>query len=134
MSDEHQKPHHQWTGMRSPSNGTNFLRSNLFIFLLGQIATATIGLAVFLIAYGTQQEQSRQMAKEIGELKGITSRMDDKGTNFSHYGITAEMSRMDRIEARLSINEEQVKKIDVMNEKITRIDKTVEEIRNNTRK
>jgi hypothetical protein len=125
MSDEHQKPHHQWTGMRSPSNGTNFLRSNLFIFLLGQIATATIGLAVFLIAYGTQQEQSRQMAKEIGELKGITSRMDDKGTNFSHYGI---------MEARLSINEEQVKKIDVMNEKITRIDKTVEEIRNNTRK
>jgi hypothetical protein len=133
MSDEHQKQH-QWTGMRSPTNGTNFLRSNFFIFLLGQIVTAAIGLGIFLIAYGGQQEQFRQMIRSIGALEATTLRMDEKGTNFSHYGIAADVSRMDRLEQRLGINEEQVKKIDVMNEKLTRIDKTVDEIRNNTRK
>ena len=42
--------------------------------------------------------------------------------------------RVDVFEARLGANEEAVKRIAVMDEKLTRIDKTVDEIRNNTKR
>lgn len=134
MNGDPEKQHaqHGWSGLRSSTNGTSFLRSNLFIFLLGQIATAIVGIAILLTTYGAQQERNSQIANRIGGLEATTNRMDEKGTNFSHYGIASDVQRMDRLELRIAANEEQTKRIAVMDEKLTRIDKTVDEIRNNT--
>lgn len=120
-----------WSGPKHSTNGgTTFVKSNLFIFMLGQTLTCIVGLAMFLTAYGAQQERNVQLANRIAAQEAVTARMDERGTNFSHYGIITDGNRLDKMEARESASEEQIKRIAVMDEKLTRIDKSVDEIKN----
>src|SRR5213075_163329 len=92
---ERGQPHHphpspQWTGFKSSVNGTTFLRSGLFVFLMGQCSLAAVGLAVFFITIGGLSERFLQLTNRTSAIEAIQSRMDEKGTNFSHYGIQAD--------------------------------------------
>ncbi|SRR6266446_7204983 len=130
--DEHPKQHAppQWTGVKAQhGNGTIFVRSNLFVFLLGQISLALIGLAGFAVTYGQNTQKFIELSNRVGGTEAVAKRMDENGTNFSHYNIISEGQRLASLEARANANEEQVKRIAVIDEKVSRIDKTVDEIR-----
>lgn len=131
MDTNHSDADTSWSGPKHSTNGgTTFAKSNLFIFILGQALTCIVGLAMFLTTYGAQQERNAQLANRISAQEAMTSRMDERGTNFSHYGIIMDGSRLDKMELRATASEEQIKRIAVMDEKLTRIDKAVDEIKN----
>jgi hypothetical protein len=131
MDTNHNDGDTSWSGPKHSTNGgTSFVKSNLFIFALGQALTCGIGLAVFLITYGAEQERDVSLAKRITAQEALTARMDEKGTNFSHYGILMDQARLDKVESQESASGEQIKRIAVMDEKLTRIDKSVDEIKN----
>lgn len=120
-----------WSGPKHSTNGgTSFVKSNLFIFILGQALTCLVGLAIFLTTYGAQQERNVQLASRLTLQEALTARMDERGTNFSHYNIASDGTRLDKLELRITASEEQIKRIAVMDEKLTRIDKSVDEIKN----
>lgn len=67
-----------WSGPKHSTNGgTTFVKSNLFIFMLGQTLTCIVGLAMFLTAYGAQQERNVQLANRIAAQEAVTARMDE---------------------------------------------------------
>ena len=123
--------HYNWTGVKTPTNGTTFIKSNLFVFLLGQLSLGLIGIAGFAVTYGQNTQKFIDLNNRVTAAETLAKRMDDSGTNFSHYNIQSADKRLTSLEIRISANEEQTKRIAVMDEKITRIDKTVDEIRMN---
>src|SRR5205823_5503040 len=129
-----QQPHHPqtqvsgWSGLRSSVNGTTFVRSGFFIFLLGQVSLAAVGLATFLITVGGLSERFLQLSNHVAAQDVLISRMDKEGTTFSHFGIASDRDKLSSLEVRLTADESSIKKIDVMDEKITRIDDTLRQI------
>jgi hypothetical protein len=130
MSDHHhidpkQQQHLGWTGLRSSTNGTTFFKSNFGVFIAGQLVTVVAGVALFLITYGGFTERQRQIGERVARLEETTQRMDREGTNASKYGIKEELNAIQSNTSRIARLEEQSAKIDVMAEKIARIDDTV---------
>ena len=118
------KQHHGvWSGARSTINGVGFLKSNLFIFLLGQIVMMLFWLGGFAVTYGQNSQKQTEYAVWRGQTDAAIKRMDDQGSNASYYGQKALNDRLNGEDSRLNEVEKQTKKIDVMDEKITRIDK-----------
>ncbi|SRR6266705_1898372 len=123
-----------WTGTRSV-NGTHFLRSNLFIFLLGQIVMLSFWAITFASTYGQNSQKFLDLATRVASVESNQTRMDEHGTNASKYGLQADQTRFNIDEARLTEVEKSAKKIDVMDERLGRIDEAVRDIRANmTRK
>jgi imidazole glycerol phosphate synthase subunit HisF len=57
--------------------------------------------------------------------------MDEQGTNFSHYNIANDKDKIADIYSRIGVDELAISKINVMDEKITRIDTAVGKIQDN---
>jgi hypothetical protein len=121
----------QWTGVRQPQ-GVGFLRSTLFAVIVTQFCTGTIALGVFLFSSGQTansiQNRILELEKAVATNISIAKRMDDQGTNFSHYNIANDKDKIADIYLRLANDERSIDKINVMDEKITRIDKSVDDI------
>jgi hypothetical protein len=117
-----------WSGIRHP-NGTSFLKSNLFIFLLGQGVMFAFWVTGFAVTYGQNTQKFLELTDKVSVLQATTKRMDESGTNFSHYGIESERAQAIKMEARLHEVEDQTRQIAVMSEKINRIDENLKELR-----
>ncbi len=126
---EHERPGHgAWTGMRS-SNGTGFLKSNLFLFLLGQLVMFAFWLTGFAVTYGQNQQKFLDLTTRVSRTEAIQQRMDERGTDASRYGLRADADRFINVEARLIEAEKTIKKIDVMDSKIDRMAQDIQELK-----
>lgn len=129
---QHQSGHHDtrhWSSVRTAgSNGGAFLKSNLFVFLLGQFIMFLFWVVGFAVTYGQNTEKNLQMSNWIGRLDATSKRMDEQGTNFSHYGLQADQGRLNTFESRLHEQEEQSKQIPVIVEKVNRIDENIKQL------
>src|SRR6266404_810083 len=134
MDNETQGKHGQWSGVRSSVNGSGFLKSNLFVFLLGQFFMFAFWIITFAVTYGQNTEKNLQMSAWVGRLDSTVKRMDDSGTNFSHYGLAADQTRLTADEIRIHETEEQVKQIPVLIEKVSRVDENVKQLLQQQRK
>jgi hypothetical protein len=124
----------QWTGMRQPQ-GVGFFRSTLFAVVLTQVITGVTALGVFLFTSGQTsnsiQARITELEKAVAANIAVAKRMDDQGTNFSHYNIANDKDKIADIYARIGVDELAISKINVMDEKITRIDTAVGKIQDN---
>lgn len=132
--EDHHSTHSQWSGIRTTNGASTFLKSNLFVFLLGQFFMFLFWVVGFAVTYGQNTEKNIQMSAWLGRLEATIKRMDDQGTNYSHYGLIADHASIDSFEKRLKEQEEQTKQIGVMIEKINRIDENVKQLQVQVRK
>jgi hypothetical protein len=107
-----------------------FFRSNLFMFLLGQVLAVVAAFGVFSFTWGQISQEAIEMRKWKSDVTSTIKRMDDEGTNASKYSIKADTAQLNQLESRLKAVEGDDRKIDVMAEKINRIDETLKEIKN----
>jgi hypothetical protein len=63
------------------------------------------------------------------EDRAMLMRMDEQGTNASKWGIREEMSSIKNLTGRLEKLEDNTRKLDVMDEKISRIEGDVKELK-----
>ena len=105
-----------------------FLRSNLFMFLLGQVLAVLAAYGVFSFTWGQISQEAIEMRKWKVEVTATIKRMDEEGTNASKYSIKSDNATLNELESRLKAVEGDVRKIDVMAEKISRIDDTLKDI------
>ena len=99
-----------------------FFRSYLFTFLMGQVVTFLVGLIFFAIGWGklAQQFTEGQQWRVIAEAR--MERMDSTGTNFARYQVEALRLHAEQNEAKITVLQEETRKIDVMKEKIDRLE------------
>jgi hypothetical protein len=129
-NQKHQPPVvHGWSPYRTQINGTSFFRSNMFVFLTGQLILLCLFVASQLITKGQNDQKFTDLSLRVGAVEAVQHRMDENGTNFSHYNLAGEDKRLQSIEARMLDLENRTAKIDVMAEKISRIDDTLKEMR-----
>lgn len=105
---------------RQVQNG--FFRSNLFIFLMGQIVTFLVGLIFFAVGWGKLSEQFTESQAWRTSADKRLERMDATGTNHARYEIQTLHSANDQMDARLKMLEEQDRIIPVLKEKIDRLE------------
>ncbi len=122
------KQHGAWSGVRSSVNGGHFLKSNFFIFLLGQIVTLVCGLVVAGTIYGRVTQQFTELEKWHIETAATISRMDTFGTNASKWAIADEYKRIEANTSAIRELQDQTRKLDVMAEKISRIDEILKRL------
>src|SRR6266404_3537697 len=108
--------------MRTQVNGGHFLKSNLFIFLCGQIFTMACGLIVAGTIYGRLMQKNDELERWHIETAVTLSRMDTFGTNASKWAIADEYKRIEANTASIRELQEQTRKQDVLVEKISRMD------------
>ena len=101
---------------------SGFFQSNLFIFLMGQVVTMLVGLVFFGIAFGKITQQFTEGQEWRRQAQGVLERMDRDGDNFAQYEIRANKTHDQQVDERLKAIEENVRKIDVMKEKIDRLE------------
>lgn len=124
---------HGWTPARQV-NGGKFIASNFFIFLCGQLVTFLIGVGIFFVAYGRQAQRFEDLSDRVARLEASARRMDDSGTNYSHYHLESELGILTQNSNRIGKVEDYVNRIGVMDEKITRIEGDIKDIKANLRK
>jgi|SRR5882762_9080430 len=123
--DHHQtQEQSQPVWMTRPHNGKTFLKSNLGVILMlaTWVVSALIGIGIYYNKLSSYNDR-------IIAIEATQKRMDDVGTTFSHYGIESDKQRLLNLEIRMHDGEEQLKKLSVMDEKISRIDDSVKDIR-----
>lgn len=116
-----------WTGLRN--GGVNFFKSNLFIFLCGQFLAFVCWLLIVAQVYGRIFQKFDDMVKWQSAVDVRIERMDTQGTNASKWAITEEEKKIDDDTRAIRDLQEQNRKIDVMGEKIARIDDSIKELK-----
>ncbi len=117
--------------MRTNVNGGHFLKSNLFIFLCGQVFTMICGLVVAGTIYGRLMQQFSEFERWHIETAGTITRMDTVGTNASKWAIADQYKKIEQNSAAIHELQEQTRKLDVIAEKISRIDDAVKTLQAN---
>jgi hypothetical protein len=105
-----------------PKFKNGFFRSNLFIFLMGQVVTVLVGLVFFAVGWGRLSQQFQESMEWRATTQARLERMDKEGTNASKYSIQTEQGQIMSVNDRLKYIEEQVRKLDVMQLKIDRLE------------
>ena len=111
-----------------------FFQSNLFIFLVGEVATILCAVVFFAVGWGKLSQQFVENYEWRKYVDAKIERMDKEGTNASRYGIQSEKVELDQHETRLKIVEDETRKTDVIAEKISRIEESLREIKNSVKK
>jgi hypothetical protein len=106
----------------TPKFQNGFFRSNLFIFLMGQVVTVLCGLVFFGVAWGRLSQQFTESMEWRARTDAQITRMDSIGPNASRYGVESLKLIAEQTDERLKYLEEQTRKIDVMKEKIDRVE------------
>ena len=104
------------------------------MFLLGQILAVLGTLIFFSFTWGQISQEAIENRKWKFETDKTIKRMDEEGTNASKYALKAHVTKLDELDFRLKSVEGDGRKIDVMAEKISRIDDSVKEIRDRAQK
>ncbi len=99
-----------------------FFKSNLFIFLMGQVVTFLIALIFFAVGWGKLSEQFTENQAWRNSAEARLTRMDEFGTNHSKYQLDALRSKDEEIIGRLKAVEDQDRIIPVLKEKIDRLE------------
>ena len=111
-----------WQPETKPKDG--FLRSNLFIFLCGQVVTMSCGLVFFAVAWGKLSQQFVESMEWRAVTQSRMERMDKEGTNFGKNAVEAEKTRDEYLESRVKQIEENTRGIDVMKATLQRLEAT----------
>jgi hypothetical protein len=105
-----------------------FLKSNLFIFLLGQTFAFVCWAIVASSVYGRFDQKLSAWEKWEAETQATMIRMDAYGTNASKWALSQHLDLIKQNSQRIERLETQASKIDVMAEKVSRIDLTVQRL------
>ncbi len=111
-------------------NGSaSILKSNLFIFFAGQFVAFSCWFIFAAVTYGRLAAQFGDILEWRGRTDSRLERIDSDGTRSEKFRVEAEKLALANNETRIRYLEEQERKIDVMSEKISRIDESLKEIR-----
>ena len=99
-----------------------FLRSNLFIFFMGQVVTVLGCIIFFAIAWGKLSQQFVESIHWRDATQKTIERMDSDGTNYARYEIKTIGIHVENLDGQLKVQQEQVIKIPVIQEKIERLE------------
>jgi hypothetical protein len=112
-----------WRSETQAKSKDGFMRSNLFIFLCGQVVTFLSVLIFFAIAWGKLSQQFIESMEWRSVTQARLERMDKDGTVAGRYGLDFAKNRMDSIDARLKAVEDNTRKLDVIAATVDRLDK-----------
>jgi hypothetical protein len=113
--------------LREHRNGkiSGFFQSNLFIFLLGQFCMFVFWLLGFAVTYGETQQKNKELDQWRGQIEIAIRRMDDQGTNYSHYTLQSDHNIIQSNSQRIEKLESAIGQLPVMNERVTRLTEEV---------
>lgn len=86
-------------------------------------------LVGFTTTYGRKEEQWQQMATWRAGMDATIKRMDDKGTNASHWAIDKERESILANSKKIEELQSQTRKLDVMDEKLSRMQTDLNELK-----
>jgi hypothetical protein len=104
---------------------SGFFQSNLFIFLLGQFCMFVFWLLGFAVTYGETQQKNKELDQWRGQIENSIRRMDEQGTNYSHYTLQSDHNSITSNTQRIERIETAVGQLPVMNERVTRLTEEV---------
>ena len=107
----------------NPKLENGFIRSNLFVFMMGQVVTILIAIVFFAVGWGKLSQQFVESMEWRGVTQARLERMDKEGTNADRYGFESERARIDNMDGRLKAVEENTRKLDVMASTLDRLDR-----------
>jgi hypothetical protein len=111
-----------------------FLRSNLFIFLLGQAFAFICWLCIFAFGWGKYSERFTTLDTSVGELKAKTARMDEHGSTYLLNIEAQQQKAIGEVVARLERMEKETAHYDVMEYEHRRLTEDVEKLKNGQKK
>ena len=94
-----------------------------------------VGLvAVILIGWGRMSQQFTTLQENFAGMQKHVEQIDNEGTNREKYVLGSVLQSTEETKKRIAAVEDQARKIDVLVEKISRIDDTMKEIRDGVKR
>lgn len=104
----------------------SFVKSNLFVFLLGQFFALIAAIIVVAVAWGAFSERYLNLVGRVANNETRITNMDEKGTNYSRRQLDVEEKVQQYYDERLKIVEKQLERIGAMDMKLNRLEDKVD--------